>query len=140
MSVIDDLRTYMLTYSNLKANAPVWVNHLGNVPIEYNIVPLAGSIIVEYYINGSSLRAFPFAFQSVEDTIDNIAGLEIVGFYEAFSDWLESQTDSNVLPVLDAGKSATLIEALGWGILLQTGASKTGIYQVQCQLEYKQEA
>jgi hypothetical protein len=64
--------------------------------------------------------------------------LETIGFFESFSDWLQTQTDAGTLPDLDAGKTATGIEALGWGYMLEQGPSGTAIYQVQCKLYYKQ--
>jgi hypothetical protein len=138
MSVIQAVRTYLATYSGLKANAPLWVDYLGSNPTQYAVVPLAGGKIVESYIDGSSLREFPFAFQSMERTADDLERLENNGFFEAFSDWLESQSNAGIFPVLGAGKTPELIEALGWGYLYEQGESDSGIYQVQCRLVYQQ--
>lgn len=138
MSIIESIRNYMINYSGLTTNAPVWVNFLGNDPTQYSIVPLAGSRIIEKYLDGGSLREFPFAFQSMESTADNLERLESIGFYEAFSDWLDSQTEAGTLPTLASGKTPTLIEALGCGYLYQEGESSTGIYSIQCRLEYIQ--
>ena len=138
MSMISRLRTYLMTYSGLVANKPLWVDYLGQVPTEYSISPLAGSRIVESYIDGGSLREFPFAFSSMESTADNLERLETIGFYEAFADWLEAQTNAGTLPTLDSGKTATAIEATGWAYLYQSSESQTGIYQIQCKLTYDQ--
>ena len=138
MSIIESIRTYILTYTGLKTGAPVWVDYLGPNPTEYSIVPLAGARIIEKYLDGGSLREFPFAFQSMESTADNLERLESIGFYEAFSDWLESQTEAGTLPTLASGKTPVKIEALGCGYLFQVGDSGNGIYQVQCRLEYEQ--
>ena len=139
MSIIAGIRTYIATYSGLKAGAPVWVDAIGPNPTEYAIIPLPGAKIVEQYINGGSLREYPFAFQSAEYTADNLERLENNGFFEAFSDWLESQTQAGVLPTLGAKQTPELIEAIGWGYLYEMGNSETGIYQVQCRLVYEQE-
>ena len=138
MRMISRLRTYLMTYSGLVANKPLWVDYLGQVPTEYSISPLAGSRIVESYIDGGSLREFPFAFSSMESTADNLERLENIGFYEAFADWLEAQTNAGTLPTLDSGKTATAIEATGWAYLYQSSESQTGIYQIQCKLTYDQ--
>ena len=151
MSILSDLRTYLKTYSGLKTNAPVWVDHLGPSPTEYALVPLAGGKVLETYIDGSSLCSFPFAFRTKESTADDLQRLENVGFFESFSDWMESQTDAGVLPSLspstpsgeDTGsgtKKALSIEASGWGYLYEQGKSDTGVYQIQCRLIYEQEA
>lgn len=139
MAVIDALRTYLATYSGLEAGAPLWVGYLGPEATEYAIVPLAGAKVIESYINGKSLREFPFAFQSMESTADNLARLEAIGFYEAFADWLESQSLAGTLPNLGTKKTAERIEASGWGYLFEQGQSETGIYQITCRLVYEQQ-
>lgn len=140
MTLITSLKTYLATYSGLTSGAPLWVDYLGSTPTEYGITPLAGSRIVETHIDGSTIREFPFAFQSTESTADELERLENVGFYEAFADWLESQTKAGTLPTLATGKTATDIEATGQAYLYQQGESQTGVYQIQCKLTYKQVA
>ena len=139
MSIISSVRTYLATYTGLKTGAPLWVDYLGNNPSEYAVIPLAGGKVVETYIDGSSQREFPFAFQSMESTADDLERLENSGFFETFSDWLETQSEAGTLPTLGAGQTAELIEATGWGYLYQQGNSDTGVYQIQCRLEYKQD-
>jgi hypothetical protein len=138
MTVIADLKTYLATYSGLKSGAPVWVDYLGADPTQYSISPLAGEQVSEWYVDGKSERQFPFAFQSVESTADELERLETNGFFELFAKWLEDQTNTGVLPTLSGNKVATKIEALGWAYLYQQGQSDTGIYQVQCRLTYDQ--
>ena len=75
----------------------------------------------------------------MESTSDELERLENSGFFETFTDWLESQTESGDLPTLGAKKTAEKIEALGWAYLYEQGKSSTGIYQVQCKLTYDQE-
>ena len=140
MSLISAVRTYLATYSGLTTGAPLWVDHLGQVPTEYGISPLAGARIVETNIDGSTVREFPFAFSSTESTADNLERLDNIGFYETFADWLENQSNAGTLPTLASGKTATKIEALGWAYLYQEGESSTGIYQIQCKLTYEQTA
>ena len=140
MTIISALKTYLKTYSGLKEDAPVWVDALGPTPTEYAIIPLSGDKVIKTYIDGSSERSFPFAFQSMESTADELERLENIGFYEAFAAWLESQTNSDILPSLGTGKTTLSIEALGWGYLYQEGESKTGVYQITCRLTYEQDA
>jgi hypothetical protein len=139
MSIIGAIQTYLKSYSNLESGAPVWVDYLGSSPVEYSIQPLPGSIVLESYINGSSLRSYAFAFQSMESTADDLERLGTQGFYEEFAEWLEQQTENEDLPILDSGKTALSIEATGWGYLYQQGESATGVYQIQCRITYKQE-
>lgn len=139
MTIISALKTYLKTYSGLEEDAPVWVDALGPSTTEYAIIPLPGDKVREAYIDGSSERVFPFAFQSMESTADELQRLENIGFYEAFAEWLESQTEAEILPCLETGKTALSIEAVGWGYLYQEGESDTGVYQITCRLVYKQE-
>jgi hypothetical protein len=141
MSILSDLKTYLLTYSSLKSGAPIWVNFLGEKPTQYEIVPLPGTKIVQWYLDDGSLREFPFAFQSAESTADELERIESIGFYEAFADWLESQTEAGTLPTLTGSptRTALSIEALSWAFLYEQGQSQTGIYQIQCKLTYEQE-
>ncbi len=139
MSILSAVQEYIAAYSELKEDAPVWVNYLGSVPTEYTIVPLAGERIVEEDIVGNTTREFPFALQSMESTAAELERIQTQEFYEAFADWLESQTLLLDFPTLETGKTATKIEALGWAYLFQQGESSTGVYQIQCKLTYDQE-
>ena len=140
MSILSSLKTYLQNYSELKENAPVWADFVGEDPTQYSIVPIPGSKVIEYYLDGSSLRSFTFAFQSTEYTADELERLETNEFFEAFAEWMETQTENGSLPTLASGKEAEEIRALGWHYLYQQGNSSTGIYQVQCELIYHQDA
>lgn len=140
MSLISAVQTYIKTYTGLVSNSPVWVNYLSATPTEYAIVPLPGGKIVEQYIDGSSLREFPFAFQIMESTADDAQRLDNAAFAEAFADWLEAQTLAGTLPTLATGKVADSIEAVNWGYLEQQGESNTAIYLITCRLVYEQAA
>ena len=139
MSIIDSLRDYLLTYAGLETGAPLWVDYLGTENTGYSINPIAGARIVESYINGGSLREFPFAFQSSVSTADDAARIGTNEFYELLADWFESQTNSGTLPIMDTGKTALSIEALTSGYLMEQGQSETGIYQITCKLTYEQQ-
>lgn len=139
MSVLSAVKVYLATYSGLAAGKPLWVDYLGTSPTQYAIVPLAGTKIVETCLDGGTTREFPFAFQSMESTADELERLENAGFFEAFSDWLETQTEAGALPNLGTKKLALKIEALGWAYLYEQGQSNTGVYQVQCRLTYEQQ-
>ena len=139
MTIISALQTYLKTYSGLKSGAPTWVDFLGANNTEYSIVPLPGEKISEEFVDGGSEREFPFMFQAMESTADDAERLETNGFFEALSDWFETQTEDGVLPILSTGKTATAIEAVTWGYLSEQGESSTGIYAIQCKLTYDQQ-
>lgn len=137
MSIISALRTFIATCPALE-NGLLLVDHV-SATISYSIVPMPGDRIVESYINGASLREFPFAFETAKSTADDLERMESAGFNETFADWLESQSEAGILPTLDAGKTATGIEATSWGYLYEEGESETGIYQIICKLQYEQQ-
>lgn len=139
MTLIDSVRDYINTYTGLTAGAPVWVDFLGSVPMQYTVQSVPGSRIIEKYLDGSSLREFPFVFAFMTSTADDVARLANIGFFESFSDWIEQQDDANVYPTLSAGKTPWKIEVLGWGYLFEQGESETGVYQIQCRLTYVQD-
>ena len=139
MSTITALRNYLAAYAGLESGAPLWVNYLGAAGVQYSIVPVAGARVLETYLTGKTVREFPFALQSAESTADDLARLDSIGFYEAFADWLDSQSEAGILPDLGSGKTATRIQALTWGYLFEQGDSQTGIYQINCRLEFEQE-
>lgn len=140
MSLLSSIKTYISGYSQLATGAPLWVDYLGSEPIGYAIIPLPGTKVVETYLDGSSLREYPFAFQSMELTADEAERLDNNGFYEAFADWLETQSNAGTLPTLASGKTAVSIEALGWAFIYESGESQTAIYRIQCKLTYEQSA
>lgn len=140
MSILSAVQTYLKDYSALESGAPLWVDFLGSEGTQYAVLPLPGQRIIEQYLNGATVREFPFAFQSMESTADDLERLETAGFYEAFADWLESQTASEDFPTLEENQEPTKIEALGWAFLYEQGVSDTGIYQIQCKLTYEQES
>jgi hypothetical protein len=127
MSIIEAIQTYLKSYSNLESGAPVWVDYLGSSPVEYSIQPLPGSIVLESYINGSSLRSYAFAFQSMESTADDLERLGTQGFYEEFAEWMELQTENEHLPTLDSGKTALSIEATG-GVICTSRENRQLVY------------
>ena len=139
MSLIESVKSYLATYAGLEKNAPLWVDYLSSEPTGYAIIPLPGTKIVESYINGGSLREFPFSFRSMELTADEAERLDNNGFFESFAAWLEEQTFAGVLPELEAGKKPIKIQAVNWVFLYERGESDTAIYDIQCKLTYEQD-
>lgn len=138
MTILGSIKTYIEGYAGLEEDAPVWTNYLGPAPVQYSINPLGSDKIMEQYLDGSSLRVYNFAFNSVEYTIEELDRVGADEFYEEFGEWLEAQSEAGNLPVLGPGKSAIEISATGWGYLFEQNESGTGIYQVQCRLIYEQ--
>lgn len=140
MSIISSIKTYLEAYTELESSAPIWVNYLRKEPTDYSIVPLGGSRKVVEYIHGNSgIRTFDFALQSNRFTANDAERIGNVEFFEALADWLDDQTEADDLPALASGLNALKIEALGFGYLYEQGSDETGVYQIQCRLEYSKE-
>jgi hypothetical protein len=122
----------------LEDGALVMVDNVDSKPVNYSVIPLPGEQIVESYLDGSSLRQFPFAFQTVKSTADDLERIETVGFLEDLMDWFEERTEEENLPTLEGGKESESIEISSWGYLYDQGVSDTGIYQIIGRLVYKQ--
>jgi len=151
MSVLSAVKSYLQGYiDEADEDRPVWVNHLREEPVDYAIVPLGGGRKVSTYVHGNSgLREFTFAFQSSRFTADEAERVGNIEFFETLAQWLDDQTEAGTLPDLDPGEDETgyvsngltalEIEALGFGYLFEQGESSTGVYQIQCRLEYSKE-
>lgn len=138
MSILAAIKTYLETYTGLVEDAPVWVNFLGTLPVQYSVEPLPGDRIVKTYLNDATLREFPFAFQSAESSADDLERMANNSFYETFAAWLDSQDKAGVYPTLAEGQKPLKIEAVTWGYLYSQGQSDTGNYQIVCKLTYEQ--
>jgi hypothetical protein len=139
-TIIQSLKDYLATYSGLESGAPIWVNYLRATPGDYAIIPLPGARKIEEYLDNSSLREYPFALQKSISTADELERLTTTGFFEAFAEWLDTQSLADTFPTLATGKTPEKIEAVTWGSLFEQGDSDTGVYQIQCRLEYFQTA
>ena len=137
MSVIESTQTYVKTYPGLGANDPLYVNHLGIKVNEYGLMPLPGGGVVNTYINGTEIIDFPFALQSMESTLDDPARIANIAFMEDFTNWIKSQEDAGIYPILGSGETPLKIETFGWGFLIEDGESGTGVYQIECNLNYR---
>ncbi len=136
MSVISAIQTYLQGNTEM-GDHPVWVDYLGEQPTEYSIAPLPGTRVTATYLDGKRDIEYPFAINAVYSTASDMERLANSGTFEDLVTWMETQTEAGSLPTLDPGSQATSIQATGWGYLYEQGDSETGIYQVQCKLNYK---
>ena len=137
-SVIEAIKTFIATYTEIAANDPLTVDFLGTTLPGYSIVSLPGGGWVEKWLTGGGTKEYTFAFQSAFSTADEATRLENSGFFEAFATWMDTQTDADNLPVLPAGMTAERIEAVNQGFLYEQGVSDSGIYSINCRLIYDQ--
>lgn len=136
-TIIQSLRDYFLNCPLMGDNR-INVDFLPEQGMEYSIDTTPATEIVKRYTNGDTVRQYLFVLRSVRaygpDVLQNMANS---GFYEKFAAWLETQSNSGVLPELPEGKTAQKIEAQSTGYLFTTGPD-VGRYQIQCRLLYLQ--
>lgn len=141
VAIIEAIRDFIKTCPLIDKNNRINVDYLGNEPIEYTIDPVPTTKRISTNIDGSSERQQLFNFASREyysrEVAQNIANSK---FYEDFSEWLDEQSEKDILPNLGNGKTATRIEAVTSGYLYSTTTGLNNAkYNIQCRLVYDQE-
>lgn len=146
MTIIQSIRDYILTCPHLKLFNDV----IANVNIDFSDSSITETYSIEEgvtsnpvtkkYINGDTEREYLFVFSSIEAYGSNFEkNMDNCGFYELFSEWLESNSIDKILPVMDNNKQARKIEALTNGYLFNNATDgTTARYQIQLRLTYFQ--
>lgn len=138
-SIIEGVRTFVISCPLLDAQGRIGVDYLSDEPTEYSVDPIPSNIVTTSYIDGSTDRQFVFVFSSREpfgaDVLQNMANS---GFFEAFSDWLDTKNAAKQFPTLPTGKTPLRIYAADQGYAMESGTDSAR-YQIQCVLEYHQE-
>lgn len=141
MTIVESVKNYILTCPLLGDLGRLNIDFLPENPDTYSIEEVPAQAILQKYIDGSTERQFVFVFASrfqySEEVRNNI---ENSGFYEQFAEWLEQQTEAEILPELTGGRTATKIEAMSSGYLYDISGDLTNArYQIQCRLIYDKE-
>lgn len=141
MSIIEAVRSYLLTCPYLENLARINVDFLPEDTSTYSIESVPASTVISTNIDGSTTRQFLFVFASRMLYTDELRNnIENSGFYEKFEGWLEKQTNKGVFPVLASGLTPVKIEAMSSGYLFDISGDLTvARYQIQCRLTYEKE-
>lgn len=141
MSIIEAVRSYLLTCPYLENLARINVDFLPEDTSTYSIESVPASTVISTNIDGSTTRQFLFVFASRMLYTDELRNnIENSGFYEKFEGWLEEQTNKGVFPVLASGLTPVKIEAMSSGYLFDISGDLTvARYQIQCRLTYEKE-
>lgn len=138
MSILEAIKTFMLDFPLLEEDTAVLSDHSTGNAVQYSIIQIPGTRILEEDLAGNQDCQYTFAFQSIESTLDELQRFANADFYDELEAWLTAQSNQNNLPALATGQHPEKIETLGWGYLMQEETG-TGVYQVQCRLLYIQE-
>lgn len=137
---ISKLRNYLFeiintltTNSNYQINANMLSNKVG----DYSLDKIPTSSTVESWITGIEIYRDVYSFRSrksySQDTINN---LKNIGFFEEFERKIKSNNRKGVLPDIENIES---IECLNCGTMISNDDGKTGTFDIQIQITYREE-
>ena len=137
--IIDSLRNYIRTCPHLDTfnNAiRVNVNYLSPDADTYSIEETPIEPVVKQYVNGDSIRQYAFIFTSRESYgADVLQNIDNSGFYEKFAEWIETQNNNEIFPVLGPGLELLEIMVTSTGYAFAV-TEDTAQFQIQLRLKY----
>lgn len=135
-TITKGIQDYLKTYAPL-ANG-VYLDFVGENPTEYAVVMLPELEKIEEYIVSGGVYGRHFLLNMRAATVEDADRLINNGFYEAFAEWLRTQTEAGTLPSLPTGFTAISIEALSNGFLMEASeVLSTAVYSINCRLVYE---
>ena len=123
-------------------NKDINIDFLGDEGESFSIEEVPSTIITKRFIDGSKEKQclFVLASRLFFGGIENQHKIDNLHLFEKISNWLESNTEKDVLPILNDKQTATSIEALSSGYLFGTDkVNKYARYQIQCKLIYEED-
>lgn len=128
-----DVLSNLTTNSNYQINANMLSNKVG----DYSLDKIPVDTGVENWIIGVEVKRDVYSFRSrkaySQDTINN---LKNIGFFEEFESIIKSNNDEGVLPEIENIES---IECLNCGTMISNDDGKTGTFDIQIQVTYREE-
>lgn len=138
MSLIKRLREHFSACPLLNENAPLHVDGLKPDPENYSIAPKGGETVLEEYLDGSCLKRSAFVFSIMGHGTEDSDRMAASALLEEVAAWMER---GEKLPVMDDGQKAQRLRATGGPVLKETGGNgATAAYEMQCELQYFEEA
>ena len=135
MKIIESIREYINKCPALE-KFNLNVNYLEDDFDSYSIEETPCEPILKRYIDGSTKEQYQFTFSSKEPySSDVIGNLDNSGFYEDFSNWIETNNKQHILPELEKGLESTQIKILSSPYCVEATEDKA-IYQIQLNLIY----
>lgn len=137
---ISKLREYLFRIINtLTTNRDYQINAdmLSNKIGDYSLDKIPVQQEVEHWIIGAEIHRDVYSFRSrksySQDTINN---LKNIGFFEKFESTIKSNNDKGVLPEIE---NIETIECLNCGTMISNDDGKTGTFDIQIQITYREE-
>ena len=134
--ITNKIRDWLLTCPLLPPGSLVVVDKIGADPGQYEIAALPCEPVLRPYTDGGSMRQFMFAVASRE-VYDERQNMDNTTFYDALQRWIETQSRSRNLPVLNAGRRPQAVNVVTSGYV-HSAEDSTAIYQMECRQLYTQ--
>lgn len=137
--IVESVRAYVATCPYLAQFKRLLVDNLQDKTGSYSIDTVPVDTVLEEYIDGSTKEQYVFTIAGRLAYSDEIANnINNSGIFEDIQNWLDTQTKAGVLPALPSGLTATDIEAMSSGYVLNVaGDLSSARYQIQCRLIYE---
>ena len=123
----------LTTNRNYQINANMLSNKVG----DYSLDKIPVQQEVEKWVIGVEIHRDVYSFRSrksySQDTINN---LKNIGFFEEFERIIKSNNDEGILPEIENIES---IECLNCGAMISNDDGKTGTFDIQIQITYREE-
>lgn len=133
MSITKAIRDYLFTCPYLNQEK-INVDYLGNDANEYSIEKISCEPIIKQYIDGSTIRQYQFALNSIRTYGNNYdTNMENNDFYELFEQWITIQNDLNNFPDIEGVYAIEVIHDSSL-ITKETDIAK---YQIQLRVLYR---
>lgn len=138
MTLMDSVRVWLKAYPPL-AGGRLNVDFLPERAKTYSVDVIPCKETVRAYLDGSAVKQFDFVLASRDyHSGDAAQNADNLGFYEAFSHWVEEQNRRRALPALDQGRSARRVEVTTSGYPFLVDDHGTARYQIQLKMTYFQ--
>lgn len=136
-NILEYIRDFILTCPLINGES-VNVDYIGT-DMTYSIDTLPCDPIIQQYTDGGAKKQFQFALTSKEQYDEDIRiNIENSGFYEAFEEWLDTQSMMYKLPDMGEKKSPIRFETKNKGYLYDV-EEVYAKYRIECRLIYEQE-
>lgn len=136
-NILEYIRDFILTCPLIDGES-VNVDYIGT-DMSYSIDVLPCDPIIQQYTDGGAKKQFHFALTSKEQYDEDIRiNIENSGLYEAFEEWLDTQSMMDKLPDMAEKKIPIKFETLNKGYLYDV-EEVCAKYRIECRLIYEQE-
>lgn len=137
MTIIESVQRFLLTCPQL-SEGKLNVDFLPPEAAAYSVDVVPVNPVIKRYMDGATQRQFLFVLASRTYYGDMIRQqLNNLGFFEKFSDWLETQNRAKNYPDLGDNRTVRKLEVTTSGYVFAP-ETNTARYQIQCRLEYFQ--